>query len=391
MIDLTLREYMREELRHTPTAFRRYMYERVAWDDRMVGLLGPRGVGKSTMVKQYILSHADHSSWLYVSADHTYFLRHSLMDLASAFRQEGGRHLVIDEIHKYPGWSRELKLIYDMYSDLHIVFTGSSVLDIRRGTSDLSRRVLLFYMQGLSLREYLHLSGVAQLPAYSIDDILAHRVTLPDGFHPLPHFRRYLLEGYYPFATQPAFALRLQQVVAQTTEVDIPTFAGMNLSTAHKLRRMLALVAASAPYKPSAANLAQELHVSKNDVPDYLLYLEMAGLIGQLRDETGGLRSLGKVEKVYIDNPNLMHVLADGEPNIGNVRETFFYNQTRVMNGVIASRVSDFCIGERTFEVGGRKKGKRQLEGVDGGIVVRDDIEEGYGVFVPLWMFGLNY
>lgn len=382
---------MEEELRRTPLEFHRYMYDRVIWEDRMIGIIGPRGVGKSTMVKQFILSHSDRQDWLYVSADHTYFSSSTLTDLADEFVKEGGRYLVIDEIHKYHGWSRELKQIYDSHAGLNVIFTGSSILDIKKGSADLSRRVLIFEMQGLSFREYLKLFKNIDLPVYTLDEILAHKVTLPSDIHPLPLFREYLTRGYYPFCSLPGYDIRLQQVIAQTMEVDIPQFAGMNVSTARKLRKMLDIISKMAPFKPSFMNLATELKVSKNDVPDYMLYLEQAGMIGQLRDDTGGIRGLGKVEKVYIDNPNLMNVLAGDEPNKGNMRETFFFNQMRVSNDVISSRISDFRIGDITFEVGGAKKGKKQLTGAETGIVVRDDIEYGYHEFVPLWQFGLNY
>lgn len=382
---------MEEELRRTPLEFHRYMYDRVIWEDRMIGIIGPRGVGKSTMVKQFILSHPDRQDWLYVSADHTYFSSSTLTDLADEFVKEGGRYLVIDEIHKYHGWSKELKQIYDSHAGLNVIFTGSSILDIKKGSADLSRRVLIFEMQGLSFREYLKLFKNIDLPVYTLDEILAHKVTLPSDIHPLPLFREYLTRGYYPFCSLPGYDIRLQQVIAQTMEVDIPQFAGMNVSTARKLRKMLDIISKMAPFKPSFMNLATELKVSKNDVPDYMLYLEQAGMIGQLRDDTGGIRGLGKVEKVYIDNPNLMNVLAGDEPNKGNMRETFFFNQMRVSNDVISSRISDFRIGDITFEVGGAKKGKKQLAGAETGIVVRDDIEYGYHEFVPLWQFGLNY
>lgn len=382
---------MEEELRRTPLEFHRYMYDRVIWEDRMIGIIGPRGVGKSTMVKQFILSHPDRQDWLYVSADHTYFSSSTLTDLADEFVKEGGRYLVIDEIHKYNGWSRELKQIYDSHAGLNVIFTGSSILDIRKGSADLSRRVLIFEMQGLSFREYLKLFKDIDLPVYTLDEILAHKVSLPSDIHPLPLFREYLTRGYYPFCALPGYDIRLQQVIAQTMEVDIPQFAGMNVSTARKLRKMLDIISKMAPFKPSFVNLATELKVSKNDVPDYMLYLEQAGMIGQLRDDTGGIRGLGKVEKVYVDNPNLMNVLAGDEPNKGNMRETFFFNQMRVSNDVISSRISDFRIGDITFEVGGAKKGKKQLAGAENGIVVRDDIEYGYHEFVPLWQFGLNY
>lgn len=391
MIDLKLIAYMEEELRRTPLEFQRYMYDKILWDDRMVGIIGPRGVGKSTMVKQYLLKNRTSDDWLYVSADHTYFTTNSIADLADEFVKEGGRHLIIDEIHKYEGWSRELKQIYDIHTNLQVIFTGSSILDIRKGYADLSRRALIFEMQGLSFREYLKLFKGIELPVYSLDEILAHKVVLPEDFHPLPLFREYLNKGYYPFSNLAGYDIRLQQIVSQTIEVDIPQYAGMNASTTRKLKRMLSIVSQLSPFKPSILNLSTELKVSKNDVPNYMLYLEMAGMIGQLRDETGGLRGLGKVEKTYIDNSNLMYALADGEPNIGNIRETFFYNQMRVNNDVVSSKVSDFRIGEYTFEVGGAKKGRKQLEGVDHGIIVRDDIEYGHKEFVPLWQFGLNY
>lgn len=179
--------------------------------------------------------------------------------------------------------------------------------------------------------------------------------------------------------------------MSQTTETDIPLFAGMNASTGRKLKQMLSVISTLAPYKPNFENLATELGVSKNNVPEYLTYLEKGGMIGMLRDDTGGMRSLGKVEKVYIDNPTLMTVLSENRPDIGNLRETFFYNQTRVVLPVSSSRESDFRIGSRTFEIGGAGKGKKQLGGTIDGWVVRDNIETGFDRFLPLWEFGLLY
>lgn len=391
MIDLNIMEYMEQQLQETPVKFQRYMYDQIIWGARMIGLVGPRGVGKSTMVKQYLLSQPDRDTWLYVSADHTYFADNTLYGLADKWVKEGGKHLIIDEVHRYDGWSAELKQIYDTHPKLQVIFTGSSILDIHKGSVDLSRRALMFQMQGLSFREYLSLFKEIQLPAYSLDSLLAHEVAMPADFHPLPAFRDYLKNGYYPFASEPGYEIRLQQIINQTIETDIPQYAGMHIATARKLKRLLMLLSQSAPYKPNMTSLSTELKVSKNDLPDYLAYLEKAGMIGQLRDDTGGMRGLGKVEKVFVDNPNLMYALGDQTTNIGNVRETFFYNQMRVNNDVMSSKVTDFRIGDRIFEVGGAKKGKKQLEGSADGFVVRDDIEFGYRNFVPLWYFGLNY
>ena len=389
MVDNKLYEYMEGLLKRTPMEFVRYKYDEINWESRLTGLVGPRGVGKSTMLLQRIKRQAE-GGHLYVAADSIYFATHTLTGLADEFVKEGGTHLYIDEIHKYQGWSRELKQIHDMQPSLTVVFTGSSVLDIKRGEADLSRRALMYSMQGLSFREYLRLFHHVESRAFSFEEILAHQVRVPGVEHPLPLFRDYLARGYYPFALQGDFAQRMAQVIDQTVEVDIPQYADMRASTARKLKRMLSVLASLAPYKPSMESLAAEIGVSKNNVPDYLVYLERAGMIGLLKDDTAGMRGLGKVEKVYLDNPNLMYTLTPA-PNIGSVRETFFYNQMRERQRVCASRVSDFLVGGYTFEVGGRKKGKRQIEGVADGRIVKDDIETGHGIVIPFWYFGMNY
>lgn len=386
----SLYEYSTVFLSRTPVSFKRYMFNRIDWNNRLIGITGPRGIGKSTMILQRILQQKNKKT-LYVSADHTFFSKHSLVELADSFVKEGGTHLYIDEVHKYKGWSREIKQIYDVHADLTLVFTGSSVLDILEGEADLSRRALMYSMQGLSFREYLELFHGVKIEAFSLKDILAHKAVVPEIQHPLPLFREYLKQGYYPFSRENGFTLRMEQVIAQTVESDIPQYADMKASTARKLKKMLAVLSQLTPYKPSMENLAAKIGVSKNNVPEYLIFLERAGMIGQLRDEAGGLSGLGKVEKVYIDNPNLMTVLADGKPDIGNLRETFFYNQLRVNNMIFSSKVSDFVVDNYTFEIGGRSKGKKQIENVLHGIVVKDDIETGHGNTVPLWQFGLNY
>lgn len=391
MIDNALYAYMEDLIRQTPTSFKRYMFDRIAWNSRMVGIVGPRGIGKSTMILQYIIENRNKQEQLYVSADHTYFSSHSLVELADDFIKEGGKKLFIDEVHKYKGWSSELKQIYDVHPELSIVFTGSSVLDIHKGEADLSRRALIFNMQGLSFREYLELFHDIKVRTYSIDEIVENKVEIGEIKHPLPLFREYLRTGYYPFSKEDGFEIRLQQIITQTIESDIAQYADLNASTARKIKRMLAIVSELSPYKPNALSLATEIGVSKNNIPDYLLYLEMAGMIGQLRDDTGGMRGLGKVEKVYVDNTNLMFAMSYKTPDIGNIRETFFYNQMRVQNDVISSKESDFKINSRTFEVGGAKKGKKQIENLQEGFIVKDDIEFGHGNVIPLWHFGFNY
>ena len=384
---------MKEQLELVSLAFKRYNYDKLPWEARLVGLMGPRGVGKSTLILQHIKSKSpeEQAESLYVSADHSYFTTSTLIETANQFVREGGEWLYIDEVHKYEGWSQELKQIYDSHPGLHVFFTGSSILDIIDGEADLSRRVILFDMQGLSFREYLEMFHGIKTPIRSLEDILNGKTEIEGLQHPIPLFNQYLREGYYPFSKEGFFQQRLQQVIRLTMEVDIPQYANMSPATGKKLRRMLSIIASNVPYKPEATGLANEIKVSRNDIPTYLLYMEKAGMIGQLRDETGGMRGLGKTEKVYLDNTNIIYALSGENANIGNVRETFFYNQTRLALDVTSSKVSDFSIGKYTFEVGGAKKSHRQIKDVANSFIVRDDTEYANGDILPLWTFGLLY
>ncbi len=387
-----LQATFRKLLRETSTSFHRYMYDRINWDARMIGLMGPRGIGKTTLVLQHIKEQLPEKESLYVQAEDFYFASHRLTELADAFAKMGGKYLFIDEIHKYKDWARELKLIYDYHAELHVVFTGSSVLDIAKGAFDLSRRALMYEMQGLSYREYLELFHGIRFPVCTLQQLLGQEVELPEGFLPLKHFGDYLQRGYYPFADDDINQY-VQQVVNATLETDIPQYADLSVSTARKLKRLLAIIAQSAPFKPNMSQIGGQLEVSRNSIADLCAYLEKAGLISQLRTSTQGIQGLGKVDKIYLDNPTLIYTLGSGNVEIGTVRETFFFNQTRSLTmPVTVSPVSDFLIdGRYTFEVGGKKKKQRQLQDVEDGYVVKDDIETGYGNIIPLWMLGMLY
>ena len=352
----------------------------------------PRGIGKTTLILQRINRNLDINETLYVVADHFYFSVHRLYDLAMHFADIGGKYLFIDEIHKYKDWSRELKLIYDLRPTLQVVFTGSSMLDIERGEeADLSRRAVIYDMEGLSFREYLSMFHNINLPTYSLSELLANKVSLPKGFLPLEHFQTYLQQGYYPFACQGSFPIKLGQVVQKTIEVDIPYYANMNVSTAAKLKQLLSIIARSVPFKPNYQKLSQMLDVNRAQIKDYLLYMEKAGLISQLRDSTKGIRLLGKVDKIYLSNTALAYLLGGHQTDIGNVRETFFYSQLRNGYDVLSSSISDFQIEDKTFEIGGINKGQRQIHNAIQGYVVKDNITTGMGNIIPLWHFGLLY
>ena len=387
----TLYQKFETLLQNTTTDFKRYLYDEVSWESRMIGIIGARGVGKTTMVLQHIKENLDTKKALYVSADDMYFVDNKLLDLADDFYKNAGEYLFIDEIHKYPDWSRELKNIYDSFPTLKIVFTGSSVLDILKGSSDLSRRAIIYKLHGLSFREYLKLFHNYETEVYSLKQIVNNELKLENIKHPLPLFNDYLKRGYYPFGLENEMNLRLGQIIVQTLETDIPQYANLNVGTSRKLKRLLSIIAESVPFKPNFTKISEIINVSRNSLEDYFSYIEKAGLIGQLRTETSGIRGLGKVDKVYLDNTNIILNLVGDKSNTGNIRETFFFNQMRVKNDVISSEKADFVIEDYTFEVGGKNKQQKQI-GKDGkSFIVKDDIEFGYLNVIPLWAFGLNY
>ena len=384
-------EYSNKLIKETDTGFLRYMYDEINWQSRMIGLIGPRGVGKTTLVLQYIKQNLNPTETLYVTAEDFYFVDNRITELVDTFVKYGGKYLFIDEIHKYKDWAKELKLIYDYHKDLKVVFTGSSVLDIKKGTSDLSCRAIIYNMQGLSFREYLKLFHNISANTYSLEEILQHKVEIAEMDRPLPLFADYLKRGYYPFVLEEDFDIRLGQIINQTLENDIPMYANMNVATGRKLKQLLAIISKSAPFKPNMSKIAELLSASRNNISDYCLYIEEAGMIAQLRDNTGGIRGLGKVAKIYLDNTNLIYSLAEDTSNIGNIRETFFLNQMRVKHDVFTSPVSDFMIADKTFQVGGKNKGQKQIKEIENGYIVKDDIENGFLNIIPLWQLGLTY
>ena len=379
-------------LSETNTDFLRYLHDKIIWTDRMIAIVGARGVGKTTMMLQRIKLHHNISDTLYVTADDMYFADHKLLDLAEQFVKMGGKYLFIDEIHRYANWSKELKLIYDYLPHLQVVFTGSSMLDIYRGTDDLSRRVQLYTLHGMSFREYLNLRYYLQLQPLSLDDVLHHNVAFDGVDYPLAAFKDYLNNGYYPFSREVGlYHERLRQIVQLILDVDIPQFANMNAATSQKLKQLLAIIAKSVPFKPNYSKIASIMGVSRDVLPDYILYMERAGLVNRLFTATTGIRELGKVAKIYLNNTNLAYALGGSNTDIGNIRETFFFNQLSVKADVRESPVSDFLVDGFTFEIGGRKKGGKQIADTDNAYIVKDDIEFGFANTIPLHHFGMLY
>lgn len=376
------------------TTYVRDKHNEIDWNSRLVAILGARGTGKTTMILQHIRLHNITSQALYVMADDFYFTSHRLEELANKFMLLGGKYLYIDEIHKYKGWSTEIKNIYDKMPDLHVVYSGSSILDLEKGGADLSRRKLEYIMPGLSFREYLNISQGWNLPRYTLEEILAGKVDFPyKEARPLQLFASYLREGYYPFFKEGNYTMRLNGIIKQVVEDDVPKFADMEIASVQKLKKLLYILAQNVPFKPNYAKLERDLGISRNTLPKYMQYLEKAGLIGVLREKVQGIKLLEKIEKIYLNNPNEAYILSDETPNIGTLRETIFFAWLRVEHLVSSSPVSDFEVDGLTFEIGGKNKGKKQLATLpsDKAYVVKDDTEYVFQNFIPLWMFGFVY
>lgn len=376
------------------TRYVRYLHDEINWNSRLVAILGARGVGKTTLLLQHIKLHDDPSTSLYVLADDFYFTSHRLFGLAQTFYQQGGKCLYVDEIHKYKGWSVEIKNIYDKLPDLQVVYTGSSMLDLEKGGADLSRRKVEYMLHGLSLREYINMAHDLDLRAYTLEEVLRGEVSIPMGeIRPLQQLSAYMRGGYYPYFQEDDYIRRLNGVLKQVVEFDIPQFADMGGASRQKLKKLLYILAQNVPFKPNYSKLERDLDISRNALPGYMHLLEKAGLISLLPERSNGMKLLEKVDKVYLQNPNIAYALSASTPDTGTQRESIFYAWTSVRHRVTASPVSDFEIDGLTFEVGGKNKGQKQLQGVpaSSGYVVKDNIEYAALNNIPLWMFGFLY
>ena len=388
-----LYELYAKKLKTVSTDFVRYLYNQINWDSQLIVIMGARGVGKTTMVLQRILLTDAKKESLYVSADNTFFAGNTLYDIATKFAQEGGKVLYIDEVHKYQDWSKEVKMMYDFLPDLKVVITGSSILELIRGTdADLSRRAIRYKLEGLSFREYLNFSLDLNIPTYTLEEILDGKVELPaEVKYPLAHFKEYLTKGYFPFFKQDDYYQRLENVINQTMEVDIPAYAKMNVSTARKLKQLLYVISRSVPFKPNFTEIGRAISSDRGTVADHMVYMEKSTLIRQLNFAPDGMDLVQTVDKIYLGNTCFIYALADENPEIGNIRETFFYCAMCVNHKVTSSPAADFIVKGHTFEVGGKSKKQKQIKNVNDAFVVKDDIENAYMNIIPLWTFGFNY
>ncbi len=386
--------------------FIRSLFDKINWKHRLIEIRGARGVGKTTLMLQRAAELKEKGeSVLYISTDNTYFYKNKLVDLADYFYKYGGKYLFIDEVHKYPekdkglDWSQEIKNIYDSYPDLYIVYTGSSILQLYKGSGDLSRRKSSYHLPGLSFREYLEFNDLGNFSILNLTGIfknhLKYAKEITRNIKILPHFQNYLKVGYYPFYKEDTdkFFDRLTQITNIILETDVLAVSDITYEVSLRLKKLLSLLSSSVPYTPNLSKLAEQLYIGHyRTLIKYLNYLEKAELIKTLSAKPTGDRILNKPDKVFLDNTNLMYGISDASINSGTLRETFLYNQLAEVHKVSYPKSGDFLVDNKyTIEVGGKKKSKKQIADINNAFIAMDDIETGFGPKIPLWLFGFLY
>ncbi|MCF8233801.1 MAG: AAA family ATPase [Bacteroidales bacterium] len=393
-------EYSRLRINSVNTDFKRYLWKEINWNNRLIAITGARGIGKTTLLLQYIKENLAQKPGevIYVSMDDLYFSKNTLVDFADAFVKRGGKYLFLDEIHKYPNWSQEIKNIYDYFAELKIVITGSSALNIYKGKADLSRRAIMYNMQGMSFREFLELKYKLNFNHLELEEILsnAHEIIpqILDKTKPLKFFEEYLRFGYYPFFVEGEddFNIRLKQTISHVLETDLPSVENIDYGAVHNIRKLLGILSEIVPYKPNVLSLSEKIGVSRASLLKYLNLLGNADLLMLLLSDTKGISRLNKPEKVYLNNPNLFHALSGGPINKGSIRETYFFNQLNQSHQVTSSRIADFTIdGRYTFEIGGKTKTRKQIKDSTNAFVAADNLEFAFENKIPLWLFGFLY
>lgn len=395
-----LLSFQNSVLKQTHLDWSRYLLPQLQTQERLLGLKGLRGVGKTTLLLQYLkYSYSNRKEGLYVTADHPYFYSNTLFELAETWTVNNGKLLLIDEIHKYSNWSRELKLIYDAFPSLHVIFTSSSALDLYRGESDLSRRLITQTLHGLSFREFLDYRYQLKIKPQSFLDILKNHQQISEDItsvmRPLPLFHEYCANGYFPFITsqnKDTAANKLLQTINTVLESDLAFSQDYSAANISKIKKLLGVLSTSVPFEPNISKIAEKLQLGRNSVNQFLHHLHDAKIIRLINRPNKGLHILQKPDKIYFENTNFSNSF-QLKPDLGNLRETFFSNQIHNAGEKINLHPEiDFLINEQYgFEVGGKNKTKSQIKNIENSFLVKDDIEIGFGNTIPLYIFGLMY
>ncbi|MCC7400580.1 MAG: ATP-binding protein [Chitinophagaceae bacterium] len=378
----------------------RLLQEKIHWNDRLIGIVGARGTGKTTLLLQQIKQrYGNRANALYLSLDDIFFTDNKLVDVARYFIPRGIDTFFLDEVHKYPQWAKEIKNLYDQYKKIHIVFTGSCITDILRQNTDLSRRSVQFEMPGLSYREYLQFSNIATLQPVSLKDILIHHgeiaLDLAKQFKPLMYFSDYLQFGYYPFFLEgkKTYSIRLEQIIKMTLENDLTFIEGFDPANIRKISRLFYILATNVPFKPNISKLSDKIGIHRNTLVQYLHYLEKVRLINSLSALSKSISTLQKPDKIFLENTNFHFALSPENADKGNMRESFFLNQLKnAGHSVSLSVKGDFTVdGKNEFEIGGKNKTGTATSSAKNFWIVNDNIETGALHKIPLWLFGMLY
>jgi len=393
-------------LRHIDISKKRYLYDSINWTKKCILIVGQRGVGKTTLILQYLKEHYENSSEaLYISVDNPFFKAISLYEFAVDFEKKGGKILFIDEIHKYKSWTSHIKSIYDT-TNLQIVLSGSSMIQIHSKEADLSRRIFVYRLANLSFREYLFFINKGKFKNYTIEEILKNHISIASDISkqikPLAHFQNYLDSGAYPFVLKEkdGYHTLLIGIINQILEVDLPTVTNINYSQIDKIQKLIYLLSISVPLKPNISKLSEAIDVSRPTLVEYIHYLELGSLLNSVNQKAKGYKLISKPDKIYLYNTNLMKAISQ-DANIGTQRETFFvnqiksayYNKIRLIDDLLLlSTKGDFLVDNKyIFEIGGKNKSFNQIKDIKNSFIAADDIEIGFGNKIPLWLFGFLY
>lgn len=386
------------KIKEVDTSFHRYLYSQINWDNRIIAIKGNGGVGKTTLLLQYIReAFPDRSRVLYVRLDNMWFKTHNLMDLVEYHYTHGGTHIFLDEVHHLPEWDMYIKNMYDDYKDLHVVYTGSSMLEIAHREADLGRRQRIYTLNGMSFREFLNFEGYNVGESITLDTLLTDHVKLAsdicNGKKILPLFAQYLQHGCYPFYREEGdgFYERLHGVILHVLENDLPHVEDVSYTTVEKIKRMLMILSERVPFMPKMAELFRELETNRDNGMRMLALLAKAGLLSLFSHQVINLNSLNKPDKIYLNNPNLMYCLST-HIDKGTLRETFFYDQLRNVSEVLLPKSGDFWVNRSyLFEVGGKGKNFDQIKDEPNSFLAVDEVETGHFNRIPLWLFGFLY
>jgi uncharacterized protein len=385
-------------IKKTKSTFRRYLMDDINWEAQLIGIKGAKGVGKTTMMLQYIKENFTGNEALYISMDSLIVKPYTIFEIAEYHINHGGTHLFIDEIHKYADWSREIKTIYDLYSDLHVVFSGSSILQIYKSFADLSRRAVSYDLEGLSFREFLELETGQTFKSVTMDELLKNHVQIAENVaekaNVFAHFSNFLRYGHYPFylENKKDFNIKLERVINNSLDIDLPFMLEINVHNIFKIKKLLYVLATQLPFQPNMTKLAESLELNRNTLNNYLYYLSESKLLRLLTDAGKSYSTLSKPEKIYLQNSNLIYTISADEVNKGTLRELYFLNQVSAKNEVNYTKKGDFIVDNKyIFEVGGSQKTFKQIADLENSFLAIDDVKVGRMNKIPLWLFGFLY